>query len=99
MLPDSYYFPSCLYQSAVGVAIPGLVGFDLCSPPLSVLLGPGTMLGTAVPKTTVDENRNALFFKEEIGPTPHFWQRAPVDTIEQFGPIYGVTNRSFSCGI
>lgn len=53
VLPDSHDFPAFGAEEAVDATVAGLVGLDLLPPESGTGLGPGRVLGAAVPEAAL----------------------------------------------
>lgn len=60
VLPDSYDRPASRGEAEVHFSISGLVSFELGLPVVAVRLRSSSVLGTAVPEATVDEDGDLL---------------------------------------
>lgn len=67
MLPDADDLPPLATELVGNAAITGHVVFALFIPELPVGFRASVALGTAVPETTVDEDRKLLLGKGEVG--------------------------------
>jgi hypothetical protein len=70
MFPDPDYLPAACLQPHIGIGVSHTVGFDLRAPELCIALRPGGMFGTAVPKTSVDEDGYSCAREDDIGDAP-----------------------------
>jgi hypothetical protein len=68
VLPEPEYAPSGGSQAFVRISIAFYVSEDLFTPPNRVRFGPSSMLGTSMPKATIDENGDSGAYECEIGP-------------------------------
>lgn len=67
MLPNAHNLPTMPANPSVGVSIARPVRFDLCAPEFGIVLWPGRMCRTTVPKTTVDEDGYLGFCETHVG--------------------------------
>ena len=69
VLPRSDDAPSRLMESFIGASVPGDVGVELGSPPVSVRLGRDGVLGTAMPEAPVDKDGDPGSGEGDVGTT------------------------------
>ena len=82
MFPDANDDPSCVAELAIGIRISAAVGFELRGPPFCVCSWKGSVNGTTVPKTSVDEDGNFRADENDIC-TPAQSQNGSIDLIPQ----------------
>lgn len=70
MCPHTHYLPTISAQSCVGVAITPLVGNNLRAPEFGVLLWPGGVFGTAMPKTAIYEYGDTRAYEGDVRNPP-----------------------------
>jgi hypothetical protein len=87
MFPDPHDQPAGILEGPVGLSIPFAIPFDLLLPEGSVRLGLCAMLRTAIPEAAVDEDRQALPRKDDVGMAAYPLQRRPVHTVSQPKPV------------
>jgi|TARA_R100000365_G_C2738398_1_gene67388 hypothetical protein len=76
MSPISQNQPSFLSEELAGFDISFCVAIDFVSPKRTVGLGPRAVLGTAVPKTTIEKDGNFGARECDIaGSAGHAWNR------------------------
>lgn len=68
-----------LFQSVVYQFVSPLITGEFPKPELSIIDRHVGVLGTAVPETAVDENRDSLASKNKIGPTYQIHVTAPAE--------------------
>lgn len=77
MLPNSDDAPAIFTQNAVDPAVAGLVRGELLFPERTIASGNFAVLGAAVPKAAVHEERESRLPKEEIRLAENFLIPAP----------------------
>ena len=70
MFPDPNRLPTEGVQPLIGIGIPGSVGFDFLAPEIGIALWPRSVLGTAVPKASVDKDGYPRTREDDIGEAP-----------------------------
>ncbi len=73
MLPKPKDRPPCRRQSLVGVSVSRDIPSHLGGPELSIALGYGVVLWTAMPKAPVDEHGDPRPAEYEVRPAIQFW--------------------------
>jgi hypothetical protein len=66
VLPDPYHCPTGFAEARIRVAVAGYIRFDLVLPKVRVTSRPRHMVRTAVPKTSVDEDRHAMPAEDNV---------------------------------
>lgn len=79
VLPDSHYRPICHVKQLVGVFVASAVAWDLVSPETGVGPGDRVVVGTPVPKASIDEDSNAKPGKDDVCRTAEGIDRATMD--------------------
>jgi hypothetical protein len=101
VFPDVHGFPTGCAEALIRVTIPGSVRLDLCQPPVPIAHWRDEVLGTSVPETSVDEDREANSGEGDVNAPP----RQPRDrvlnsksssTSMKFPPEGGLGVRPFS---
>lgn len=77
MFPDAEDVPAFLAEENSGRAVAAHVPLDFSVPVFFIRGGHAAMFGAAVPETAVDENGEALFWENEIGPAGEARVAAP----------------------
>ena len=77
MFPDAEDLPAFLAEENSRVAVALDVASDFSVPVFFIRGGHAAMFGAAVPETAVDENGEALFWENEIGPAGEARVAAP----------------------
>ena len=70
VFPDANHMPSSLDKLAIGISVSVLIRFDLLAPPIGILLRPGPVFGTAMPKTAIHEDGDSKPWERHIGGAP-----------------------------
>lgn len=95
MLPESQNFPPGLRQTLVGVQ----VSFHICSqllvPVVSIYAHSMVVVGTAMPKASVDHDCNSLFRKYDVGGSPQTAKGSVVHPESQTCCVEGATDGHF----
>lgn len=73
MLPEPQHCPALRAQHVIGVSITLLIAYYFLAPPICIGLRPGSVLGTAVPETSIDEDRNLGTDKRDVSATASAW--------------------------
>jgi hypothetical protein len=60
MFPYAYHRPAIFFETAICVSIPANVGLDFFTPPIRIILGPGSVFGATMPKTAIEEDGNSV---------------------------------------
>jgi hypothetical protein len=79
MLPDAHRLPTKLLQGLVYYLISKFVTLELSLPKKSITVWNLSMIGTSVPKTSIDKNRDTQLGKNEIGSPENPRVAAPTD--------------------
>ena len=99
VLPNADGKPSGLSEFTVSVAVAFPVGYDLPSPEFAIGLGPGRVLGTAVPKTAIDEHGNLQAGKNNVSLAAVGGDGAQVDTVAETHAEEDGPERKFRGGV
>jgi len=87
VFPDSHHGPTSCGQRIFVCEITSTVRVKFASPPLSVCFREGGMLGTSVPKTTVNEHCHASAGENDVGLAAKTGDRAAVFEEAEAGPV------------
>jgi len=68
MFPEPDYTPARSLKAAPGVNIATMVSFDLLTPPVRILLGPGAVNRATMPEAPVHEDSDFRGFENDVGP-------------------------------
>ena len=78
VFPDSHHSPSSRSQRAFVCEVTSAIRIKFVSPPLSICLRKGGVLGTSVPKATIDEYGHASAWENDVGLASKIRDRAAV---------------------
>lgn len=87
VLPHSQHSPPGGGQDAVSVSIPCSSSVHFCGPVASVRLGDREVLRAPVPEAAVDEDRDFLAWKDDIGSPAYAFDRGSVDEVAQASTV------------
>jgi hypothetical protein len=80
VFPNAYHDPADFMQTPVGVMVARDVRFDFGAPPVGIIFWPCTVLGTPMPKASIDKYRNAGCGKDDVHCTATTRQEFLMDT-------------------
>jgi hypothetical protein len=83
VLPDPHDIPSSLTQLSIRVLVSAPIRFDLLAPEIFIAGGPGRVLGAAMPKAAVDENRHPRGGKGNVSAATFVGEDRGVHSISQ----------------
>ena len=84
VFPDPHDLPAPVPERARGLLVPSDIPGNLRGPvPRVDLVSAPAMLGTPVPKTTVDEHGDSAAAKDDVCSTVEFRERSDIDSVAQ----------------
>jgi hypothetical protein len=96
--PKSQHDPSRLTEPSVRVGIAPTVLFELLKPPFPVGLWDRAVFWAAVPKATVDIDRDPLTREDDVGPAPRSVHRS-IDEVTKAQSMQFGSQRQFGASI
>jgi hypothetical protein len=95
--PNPHDDPTCIRETAVGIAIAFDVAFDLCAPPGAIVFGPGSVMGTSMPKAAVDEHGRLRKRKDDVDGSSAALQNSTMEAEAKATPVQFRTQIAFAC--
>lgn len=99
MLPEPQHLPAQGFKRSVCLPVPLHVARQFRRPVVHVALRSGSVRGTRVPETAIDEHGNSGTREYQVGSRTQFWRKSEVDPVTKPGGVDEPSNGEFRRGI